>query len=247
MASAQPLAVSRMSGVVAREVSPVNAVPEEPEKPKKQPAKPLLVYRQLYLLRSFLARISPKIAQTQDRLLASIGYPARLLGFLLASTQLTKLSSATSDYRTLTRVLSTPATIEASLGLLMNNNNPDKLDRLFDYIAAVCGSLYQVLEDLAYFAGKGVIKMSSQMEDRLWAVSSMFWTVETLLALIRIPYYHYTKNTPISARKLIVNLAWLPLAVHWSTEKGIFNSGWVGLLGTIACWPNMVYQWQEAK
>lgn len=35
-------------------------------------------------------------------------------------------------------------------------------------------------------------------------------------------------------REMVVNMAWAPLTLHWSLEKGFVNDFWVGLLGSVA-------------
>lgn len=232
-----------------------NSIPETPAEKPKPPYKPgasycrvpaLILYRKLYSLRATLRVIDPKIAKTTDRILASIGYPARLIFYFTQIAQLKQLSNAISDYRTFSRVISTPATLEYALDLLLDNKNPDRLDRYAEYLQAIAGLMYQILEDLAFLADKRVIRISPKRQADLWVVSSMFWAADVATELLKIPYHHYILHKEISCRKLAVNLAWLPLTYHWSTYTGVFDDGWVGLLGTAACWPNMVFQWKNA-
>lgn len=232
-----------------------NSVPKSPAKNPKPPHKAiasygktsaLILYRKLYNLRETLREVNPKIAKTTDRLLASIGYPARLIFYFTQIAQLKQLSNAISDYRTFSRVISTPATLAYSLDLLLDNKNPDKLDRYADYLQGVAGLMYQILEDLAFLADKNVIRIRPRHQADLWVASSIFWAADVATDLLKIPYHHFVLHKEISYRKLVVNLAWFPLTYHWSTYTGVFDDGWIGLLGTAACWPNMVFQWNNA-
>lgn len=35
-------------------------------------------------------------------------------------------------------------------------------------------------------------------------------------------------------REMVVNMAYAPLTMHWSLEKGLVDDFWVGLLGSVA-------------
>lgn len=46
-------------------------------------------------------------------------------------------------------------------------------------------------------------------------------------------------------RSMIINLAWTPLTIHWSTEKGLLSDGLVGLGGCIPGIIQMRKLWKE--
>lgn len=211
--------------------------------PKRQCSSVIILYRLLYRLQQRLRDIAPRISRSRDRVLASIAYPARFIGHIAESAKLLKLSSVIGDYRTLTRVVGTPATIENALTLLLQNSKPDRLDRVGDYIQAVSDVIYQVLEDLAYLSDKGIIKISAQRTADLWVWSSMAWGIETFIVLLRAPYYYFVLKKEVDLRSVFVNAAWLPLCYHWSTYKGVLGNDVIGVLGTLACWPSLAYQW----
>lgn len=220
-------------------------IPKEEDKkpPKSQCRSTLFLYRQLFLLQKQLRYIGPRIDRSTDKVLASIAYPAQFIAYFLKSAKLLKLSSVIADYRCLSRVVATPSTIEYALSMFLQNKNPDTLDRFGDYIQALSYVFYQVFEDLAYLADKGLIKISPQRTADLWVWSSIAWGFDIVVVLLRAPYYRYVLKKEVNLRDFFVNAAWLPLCYHWSTYKGVFDTNVVGFLGTCAQWPNLVYQW----
>lgn len=217
------------------------------EKRESTPTKknPITVYQRLQKLRLCMKQFSANQGRVGDLMLSSTGYPATLLSALLAtrnpalSGHLKNLSSAISDYRMFWRVFHTPATIEWALDLLLNNKQSNTFLRWSDYIQAVSGVGYQVLEDIAYLAMKGVLPISAARQADIWVVSCLFWLVHVALELIKAAYFR-AHGEPVNKLNLLVNLAWAPLTVHWSTYTGIFDPQWVGLLGSIACVPRLI-------
>lgn len=47
-------------------------------------------------------------------------------------------------------------------------------------------------------------------------------------------------------KEMIVNLAYAPLTVHWSLEKGMLGDVWVGLLGSVAGVAGLEALWRKA-
>lgn len=213
-------------------VKAIKNIEKTAETPEKKP-HPLRRYAFLYRLRSTLGKFDPKLAKNSDRVLGSAGYAALLVGSLVGSVKLTNLSALISEYRMISRVYYTPATIEWALSLLLDNKQNKKFLRYSDYIQAVAGVAYQLLEDVAYLAMKGVISVSVENQAHIWVVSCWFWTVHVALELAKIGYLEAT-GRPWSTRDLVINLAWAPLTYHWSTYTGVVGPKWVGLFGGIA-------------
>lgn len=46
-------------------------------------------------------------------------------------------------------------------------------------------------------------------------------------------------------KDMVVNLAYAPLTVHWSLEKGLVTEFWVGLLGSVAGWTGLKVLWHS--
>lgn len=46
-------------------------------------------------------------------------------------------------------------------------------------------------------------------------------------------------------KEMVVNLAYAPLTVHWSLEKGLVTEFWVGLLGSVAGWTGLKVLWHN--
>lgn len=47
-------------------------------------------------------------------------------------------------------------------------------------------------------------------------------------------------------REMVVNMAWAPLTLHWSLEKGLMEEFWVGVLGSIAGISGTRVLWKRA-
>lgn len=229
---------------VVEPVAPKPSTEDEKKQPHKSQCRTtLFLYRQLYLLQKQLRYVGPRIDRSSDKVLASIAYPAQFIAYFTKSARLLKLSSTIGDYRTLSRLVATPSTIELALSMFLQNKNPDTLDRFGDYIQALSYVFYQVFEDIAYLSDKGLIKLSPQRTADFWVWSSIAWGFDILVVLLRAPYYHYVLKKEVNLRSVLVNAAWLPLCYHWSTYKGVFDTNVVGLLGTYAQWSGLVHQW----
>ena len=114
---------------------------------------------------------------------------------------------------------------------------------------------YQYLENGAYLSSKGVLGWSKEKQGKAWVWSSRFWMAHVGLDLLRLGHELRKRRRRVEEvertggvvdeqvergirekwrRELVVNLAYAPLTVHWSLEKGLVNEFWVGLLGSVA-------------
>lgn len=212
---------------------------------------PIFLWQHLAVLRKALRCYNPKFAGTTDRALASVGYPARALGYYISTlspngaSQLESLAATISDFRTFKRLVETPATIEWALDILMEPVSKDPIERQLLYVRAISGVIYQVLENLSYLGSKGILRMSARREADFSVWSTWAWDFD-ILAAILIQIENWRLNRPVNYRSLFVNLAWAPLAWHWSTYDGRVHKGIVGLFGTYTNWAQLPMQWAQA-
>ena len=100
---------------------------------------------------------------------------------------------------------------------------------------------------------------SSETQNKAWLWSSRFWMAHVGLDFIRL-YHEWVMRKQRSSeevktdvlngdviadrgyaewrakwtKEMVVNLAYAPLTLHWSLEKGLVGDFWVGLLGSVA-------------
>ncbi|KAK0621185.1 hypothetical protein B0T17DRAFT_533208 [Bombardia bombarda] len=106
----------------------------------------------------------------------------------------------------------------------------------------LCVSL-QTLENGAYLSSKGVLGWSPATQGKAFKWSARFWAAYTGIELGRLAVEGLSTSKAAKARtaeetadwrrKFARNLAWAPLTVHWSSEKGLVGDLTVGLLGSI--------------
>lgn len=242
-----PLTTATAPATLSNSLPVHDAAEEKNPRPRRGGATVALYYR-LSALRGALARLGPKWSSNSDAIVGSVSYTALWFSALLAARMprlgghFASLYSIISEYRMFYRMYYTPATVKWALDLLLDNSNTDCVLRVSDYVQAVAGVGYQVFEDFAYLAMKGVLPISAARQMDLWVVACALWSVHVLLELLKQAYFRAT-GKPVSLRTLFVNLAWAPLTVHWSTYTGLFGPGWVGLLGAAASWPPLVARW----
>ncbi|ANB13012.1 conserved fungal protein [Sugiyamaella lignohabitans] len=207
------------------------------------------LYSILIKLRTFLRKLSAIAANHMDPTLSTIGYSSLLLSAIVKATPTRSLSSnfrslysMISDFRMFLRLWGTLSVAEWTVDTLADPGSDDPLIKFCTYIQAIAGTLYQLLEDLAYLSSKKVISLSAPTEGKIWIVSCYFWALHVQLELIKIfrRKWQGEKNLLTS---FIVNLAWLPLTVHWSTESGFLQDHHVGFFGTLASAPRVIPHW----
>lgn len=117
---------------------------------------------------------------------------------------------------------------------------------------------YQILENRAYLAGKGVIGRDGKLILRDWLWSSRCWMFAVGLEFVRLNRVRQKwksadakrmangvaisqearakrREEVVQWRKdLVVNLANSPLTLHWSVDGGTLDDTTVGFLGTLA-------------
>lgn len=108
---------------------------------------------------------------------------------------------------------------------------------------------YYVLENGYYLAGKGVLKGWAAGDIKKWAKTSLkmflayvlldivrLYRARQLLGVKRAKAVSATENEAVDKeeavwlRTAIMDTAYTPLGVHWSSEAGMLSDGWVGAL-----------------
>ncbi|KAK0722530.1 hypothetical protein B0T26DRAFT_223841 [Lasiosphaeria miniovina] len=100
---------------------------------------------------------------------------------------------------------------------------------------ALCIAL-QALENGAYLSSKGVLGWSPAQQGKAYKWSARFWAAYVGIELGRLAA-EVAGPDPEDARawrnKVVRNLAWAPLTLHWSTDGGLVSEPVVGVLATI--------------
>ncbi|PKS10030.1 hypothetical protein jhhlp_004655 [Lomentospora prolificans] len=183
---------------------------------------------------------------------------ARSLAALRTSGNLRALSALLSDVRTfsrlwgllnmymgLKRLVAREIAVRRSDKTKGAAGNEELLDRVIAWTQLLTGASFQVLENAAYLGSKQVLNLApaTQMKAMQWSVR--FWAASTGIEIGRLLIEKVRKERgDITTaehqewraawnRSLARNLAWAPLTVHWSMEKGFVNDFMIGALATI--------------
>ncbi|CAK7210583.1 hypothetical protein SCUCBS95973_000838 [Sporothrix curviconia] len=113
---------------------------------------------------------------------------------------------------------------------------------------------YQVTENWAYLAGKGVLGASPAQQGKLYRWSSRSFSVFVVAELgrIAVQYTHQATDTPekkAQARELHKNLvryaSLAPVMAHWGMEKGFLSDTALTILGCIPAAIQIHRTWKE--
>jgi hypothetical protein len=172
------------------------------------------------------------------------------------SRSLKALSDIISDFRIFVRLWGLLSIWEWGKGLLQQPPK-DVLLRRIAWMQVTVNIAYQVLENGAYLASKGVLGWDEKKQNKAWLWSSRFWATHVLLEFWRLGYEwrkskEGEKGKEVERqsvvkwkRDLVTNLAYAPLTIHWSLESGIVNDFWVGVLGTTAGMVGFLELWKN--
>ncbi|PNS19243.1 hypothetical protein CAC42_2420 [Sphaceloma murrayae] len=127
-------------------------------------------------------------------------------------------------------------------------------------------SVYQVLENVAYLAGKGIVRgeaVSPARQKAMWLWSCRAWTVHTALEVVRL--LRTRQLTGIGEkeasgevggkrveeerawwRSWFVNAAYAPMAVHYSVENGLIGDEVLGMLGVVVGYNTFGHMWAQS-
>lgn len=121
-----------------------------------------------------------------------------------------------------------------------------------------CGA-FQVLENGAYLSGRGVLGWTPAQQGRAYVVGARFLGIYTALELGRLlagfaagrdrdygaASAEERAEIDAARRSLAINMAWAPLTLHWSMEKGFLTDLVVGAGGCIPGVIQMRKLWRE--
>lgn len=135
----------------------------------------------------------------------------------------------------------------------------NKLATLVSWAQLLACAGFQVLENGAYLSGRGVLGWTPAQQGRAYVVGSRFLCVYTAIELGRLlAEFVARRDRDYSAataeeraevdalrRSAAINMAWAPLAVHWSVEGGFLSDLMVGAGGCIPGMLQMRKLWRE--
>jgi hypothetical protein len=195
--------------------------------------------------------------------------PSKLL---ISAKRLKALSELISDFRIFARLWGLLGIYKWGKRTL-SNPHEDVLVRRLVYSQVAMNIFYQYLENGAYLSSKGVLGWSTEKQNKAWVWSSRFWMAHVGLDFVRLYRLWMLrkrrgteeekrtdgpKGDVITERgeeawragwtkELVVDMAWAPLTLHWSLEKGLVGEFWVGLLGTVAGVAGLGTLWRKTS
>ncbi|TIA86687.1 hypothetical protein E3P99_03591 [Wallemia hederae] len=198
-----------------------------------------------------------------DKLFMVIQYASKLIVWSLSkskraqgvSASLRSLGGLVGDHRVLLRLWGLLPMLQWAESI----ESERKVSRLalnIERLQALSMTVYYPLEHLWYLADHGVIPIKPATSGKIAIWSCRFWMLYTVLQLI----HNYDDNAALIKDKerdikeekgvnrlaidiqrrsivddTIINLAYLPLTLHWSLPSGLFSDdAWVGIFGTVA-------------
>jgi hypothetical protein len=119
------------------------------------------------------------------------------------------------------------------------------------------GIAFQVLENAGLLTQKGVLNL--QPATAAWCMrwATRAWSAGTGLEIARlmvewsrkeqgkVSSQEYRRWKQVWTGDMARNLAWAPLTVHWSLEKGFVNEPMIAILASFAGWIQMSRLWKE--
>jgi len=118
---------------------------------------------------------------------------------------------------------------------------PNKVETAIEWTRlALCIGL-QSLENGAYLSQRGVLGWSPKTQGLAYKWSARFWAAYVGIELGRLlaegfgggGKVYQAEETAEWRKKVVRNMAWMPLTIHWSTDAGVVNDTLVGLLASI--------------
>lgn len=144
-------------------------------------------------------------------------------------------------------------------GAAATTQSESSLTTLVGWAQLLSCAAFQVLENGAYLSGRGVLGWTPAQQGRAYVVGARFLGFYTALELGRLlAEFVARRDRDYSAasaeeqaevdamrRSLAINMAWAPLTVHWSLEKGFLTDLVVGAGGCIPGVIQMRKLWRE--
>ncbi|KAK4456225.1 hypothetical protein QBC34DRAFT_389311 [Podospora aff. communis PSN243] len=117
---------------------------------------------------------------------------------------------------------------------------PTKVETAIEWTRlGLCVAL-QSLENGAYLSQRGVLGWSPKTQGLAYKWSARFWAAYVGIELGRLlaegfggGKVYQAEETAEWRKKVVRNMAWMPLTIHWSTDAGIVNDTLIGALASI--------------
>ncbi|KAK9240736.1 hypothetical protein V1525DRAFT_394830 [Lipomyces kononenkoae] len=213
------------------------------------------VYIQLSTLLNYFSRGAGLAVVTAD---VAVARPA-------VAVRMRTLSSLISDIRIFNRLWGLIGLLRWAIATLQSPPK-DALLAAVAYLQVISNLLYQPLENIAYLGSHDIIPVSKAKINRLWVLSSRLWAAHVILEFVRLGRQKYlaaavqrhevgekakakTESNKAAEelwrRQLLVNTAYFPLTIHWSTQTGFLSELAVGALGTVAGGARLIPLWKQ--
>ncbi|EFX02402.1 peroxin 11c [Grosmannia clavigera kw1407] len=238
-------------------------------------------------LDAFLVRLNT-VMQTpsgSDAVLATVCYGARTGSVLLTTAagrqlaadvaldlakRLRALGALATELRMMTRLWGMLSMYVWARQLLQQimartaSKKKDPLDSLVAWSQLVSCSAYQMLENVAYLAQRGILPLSSQAQTAAYLWSSRAFCVYVAVELGRLAATLAAKTAKAATsnsktaqddlraevrelrRSAVRYMAFAPTTVHWSMEKGFLGESGVTLLGFVPAALQIHKVWSDA-
>jgi hypothetical protein len=220
--------------------------------------------------RTLAEKVSQVPLLPNESLVVALRYPAPAITSLAPRAR--ALSGLISDFRAFTRLWGLLGMYQWGKGLWSGAAAPKDGILLFcAWGQCLAYTAYQILENRAYLAGKGVIGREGKLILRDWLWSSRCWMFAVGLEFVRLNRVRQKWNSVDKKRQqegvvvseeakikrrqevvqwrkdLIVNLANSPLTLHWSVDGGTLDDTTVGFLGALAGIFGFSERWSATK
>ncbi|KAK4137222.1 hypothetical protein BT67DRAFT_372904 [Trichocladium antarcticum] len=120
---------------------------------------------------------------------------------------------------------------------------PTRTETAIDFARLALCITFQTLENVAYLSSRNILSLTPAQQGAAYKWSARFWAgyvgieLGQLLAARIGPAAAYATQSPAEKSewtlKTVRQLAWAPLTLHWSSDKGLLSETTVGLLASI--------------
>lgn len=215
-----------------------------------------------YALTLVLPSLQPRTILSSETTKSRSSHPSIKLYLSLK-----RLRDLCSDYRIFARLLGYPAV--HAWGISTYNTptsvQTGSLPRWIEDTQVMVNLAYQPLENVAYLSSHDILPLSKNVESKLWLWSCRCWAAHVFLDLYRLSLVRkqYLEDPAINkksqqeredlsfswVREVIINLAYAPLTLHWSLERGLpgLTERGVGALGVVAAIGQLSKMWDASK
>ncbi|KAK4224762.1 putative peroxin 11c protein [Podospora fimiseda] len=168
---------------------------------------------------------------------------------LVLAKRLNALSALMSEARTILRLWALLGIYSWARGLVRKSfsasdekaEKTSKSATALEYIRVLLCVALQTLENGAYLSQKGVLGWTPKQQAKAYKWSARFWAAFVGVEIGRLAAQRFASKEGVKTaeqktswnKSMAKSLAWAPLTVHWSTDKGLVSEGVVGLLASI--------------